>query len=1033
MDRRPEVIKVRGIRTPVIVLLSIFMLTQYIAQPIQAQQANETLRFADGLFQQRRYDLAAEEYQKFLRENKQEKSPEAVTATYALATSQLFLGKYAEARKAFEDYLRIAPAEHPNLATAQFRVGETAYLMGDVQKAEPALATYLEKAPPSHSQRDSALVYAGDVALKLEKIDQAIGLYEKSLEQFPKGRLATRAQFGLGRSLSQKGRFADALKQFQALQSAGGQEWSERAWYQIALQQIALKQFDDAAKSLAELEKASPRGATLADARWKLASSLLNEKESQKAAVELRILAAIDPPTAVSIEAASKLADLLIEEKKGRETLELLVPLLKRLEGQAAAVPLVFQSAEAQILINDKASARKRLMMLADQFPSDAWADDARLRAADLAAEVRDWPAARDQIDKLLKDMPNSPLVPDAKLLKARVEAADGKHQAAVAILEPLVKEKLRPELESSATYQLAMAYQSSGEGEKARALLATMSAGKMPKGSAEARLLLGQSAFEAKKYDEAAAALEAYLKEKPTQLADHAMAWLAIARWETGKKDEAAAALKQLEADFPKSETLVPTALRLGESALEAKDFSRSADWLQTVTRLTDAGPVRARAYTSLGYVYSGMNRPADSAKAFATAAEMSKLDTATAQEAAIAASKVLESSGKWEEALGQIEKLLAAGDKLPMPTAKETLLRKARLQGRSGKVPESAETYAKYVDTYLKNGPEGADQILSEWAYLLLDAGKIAEADKVFERLLKDVPNSKLAAESRLNLAESAYAAKDYDKVKSYLLELTEPKSKETVDGPVRESAIYRLARTELDQKKWESSRELWARLRTDYPNSPLAPESSFWLSEIAIRTDRPEEAIRILDDLLKSMPNADRPVWATTAQLRRVQALTSLKKWDDITKLVENLLKDAEFSKNLEFSGEVLYARGRAYQGLARFDDSRKSFQAVIDAKPPGELAAKAQFMRGETYFHEKNYREALREFLKVDILHDSSVWQAAALLEGGKVYEQLNQPADAADLYNRLVERFPNEPAAIEAKTRLVALKVPANVR
>ena len=51
----------------------------------------------------------------------------------------------------------------------------------------------------------------------------------------------------------------------------------------------------------------------------------------------------------------------------------------------------------------------------------------------------------------------------------------------------------------------------------------------------------------------------------------------------------------------------------------------------------------------------------------------------------------------------------------------------------------------------------------------------------------------------------------------------------------------------------------------------------------------------------------------------------------------------------------------------------------------APPIGDLAARAQLMRGETYFHQKNYPEAKREFLKVHVLYQAPVWQAAALLE------------------------------------------------
>ncbi len=113
--------------------------------------------------------------------------------------------------------------------------------------------------------------------------------------------------------------------------------------------------------------------------------------------------------------------------------------------------------------------------------------------------------------------------------------------------------------------------------------------------------------------------------------------------------------------------------------------------------------------------------------------------------------------------------------------------------------------------------------------------------------------------------------------------------------------------------------------------------------------------------------------------------------------------------------------------------RFEEARAAYQAVIDARKGGDLAARAQLMRGETFFHEKNYREALREFLKVDILYDAPTWQAAALLEAGKVYERLDQWADAAEIYERLCSKFPDDPSAAEAKPLLdVARKhVPAS--
>ncbi|MFM1801194.1 MAG: hypothetical protein RJA81_546, partial [Planctomycetota bacterium] len=278
----------------------------------------------------------------------------------------------------------------------------------------------------------------------------------------------------------------------------------------------------------------------------------------------------------------------------------------------------------------------------------------------------------------------------------------------------------------------------------------------------------------------------------------------------------------------------------------------------------------------------------------------------------------------------------------------------------------------------------------------------------------------------EARLNLAESAYSEKQFERIGELLTPLTKDPKPEGLSEAIREAALYRLARSELEQKRWEQSRVVWNQIIKEYPDSSLSLEASFWLGEIAMRTDRPEEASKILAELLTKLKDKEKPPWISTAQIRRVQSLVTLKQWDELQTLADQLLQQDEISKSPEMAGEIHYALGRSYQATAQFDKSRKSYQSVIDLSPSGDLAVRSQFMRGETFFHEKNYREALREFLRVDILYVAPAWQSAALLEGGKVYEQLNQPADAADLYRRLLERFPNEPAAAEAKGRLAAI-------
>jgi TolA-binding protein len=115
---------------------------------------------------------------------------------------------------------------------------------------------------------------------------------------------------------------------------------------------------------------------------------------------------------------------------------------------------------------------------------------------------------------------------------------------------------------------------------------------------------------------------------------------------------------------------------------------------------------------------------------------------------------------------------------------------------------------------------------------------------------------------------------------------------------------------------------------------------------------------------------------------------------------------------------------YHAGRAMQNLGRFDEARDQYRRAIAGRSD-ENAAKSQFMIGETYFHQKRFQEALREFLKVEILYAFPQWQSGALLEAAKCHESLQEWPRAAETYNRILEKYPKSSHAAEASERRAA--------
>jgi TolA-binding protein len=116
-------------------------------------------------------------------------------------------------------------------------------------------------------------------------------------------------------------------------------------------------------------------------------------------------------------------------------------------------------------------------------------------------------------------------------------------------------------------------------------------------------------------------------------------------------------------------------------------------------------------------------------------------------------------------------------------------------------------------------------------------------------------------------------------------------------------------------------------------------------------------------------------------------------------------------------------------------AEFDAARQAYNKAIHS-PAGaktETAAKAQLMIGETFFHQKNYEAALREYLRVEILYDYPNRQAAALLQAGRCRERLGEASEATKLYRKILKSYPNTSFAKDAAKELARLEAAASRR
>ena len=218
-----------------------------------------------------------------------------------------------------------------------------------------------------------------------------------------------------------------------------------------------------------------------------------------------------------------------------------------------------------------------------------------------------------------------------------------------------------------------------------------------------------------------------------------------------------------------------------------------------------------------------------------------------------------------------------------------------------------------------------------------------------------------------------------------------------------------------------KWDRVAAVMNQLVQESPDSPLRLPAEYWIAEAAYRQGHFDEAGKRFGALSGRIAGR-KDDWLAMIPLAPAQTLAQKKQWADAQAIAGRIATDyPDFREQYE----VDYLLGRASAAQADFTGARRFYLKVVRSSTGGktETAAMAQWMIGETYFHQENYPAALREYLRVEILYSYPRWQAAALLQAGKCQEALGHPKDAADLYARLIKLYSNTEFTEEATRRL----------
>ncbi len=1030
--------------------------------PAAANEADDQYRVAAGQYARGRWELAWQEFDAFLASFADH--PQAAEARFYRAEAAMQLSRYQSSRDDYRSYLDLH-AEGQHAQQARFRVAEASYLLGDRDQATRDLQQFLDK-HPADPLAAYALPYLAEMELAAGKTEQAADRYQQALDRFPTGPLADDCRLGLARALEIQQQWEEASLYLRALAAKQGSPLSAKAQFHLGLGEYRQGRIDVARTEFEQLAVRHPQG--IWHARAKLALARCDYRQSRWPAAERRLRPLLDQPE-VALEAALWLG----LTQKAQSQWQAAQTTLTQAASDAANGPqsqgllraaVVFHAADAARMAGNLDTAKQWYGRVLQEWPTSRLAEDALLGQLLTALAAEDHSRVDRWGQEISLRLPSGRQREHADRAWARSLLSRRKYSEAVVVLLPLVNQVVPATAPAALVgggasetllgvysapldarggwpdnllashveevsgqpgrqrtedlYLLALAYQGLQRYHEALVVTDQILPAAADALLADTHLTRAAILLALDRDQQSIPHLEHYRLNHP--LGDrrrHCLEELAVVYARLGALPRARSTYDELRDESP-AQYLAPAACRVAQTLQSRGEHEWSGELFEELLSLKPTDEVGATALLGLARSYTARRQHAKAAETWRHLLNQYPTHTA-AGEAALTRARFLADQQAWAEAAALYAQVIDGA----LPSSPEQLAvamwGAGQAADRQGNREEALRLYGQ-LDRQFAN-LSFRDALLYQWAWTHRDLQQSAQAEGLLKRLVEEHSESTYWHDAAFRLAEAHFDRGELEASGELIARVLHAQPPEDI-AP---HALFLSGRLAIAAKDWAASEKVMQRVVREHPHSSLAKIAVYWEAESAYQQNHFEHAQQRFAQLPESLATTHRDLAAMSA-LRQSQCLAAMQEWRTAKEKAEAALeKFPDFAQRYELD----YVRGRCLAAKALFIEAREAYRSVTSSQTGGktETAAMAQWMIGETYFHQQDYQAAIREYLRVEILYAYPLWQSAALLQAGKCHERLGQYGQAAELFARLVQDFPDSPHAADAAKRLPLAK------
>ncbi|MCM8800322.1 MAG: tetratricopeptide repeat protein [Candidatus Omnitrophica bacterium] len=305
----------------------------------------------------------------------------------------------------------------------------------------------------------------------------------------------------------------------------------------------------------------------------------------------------------------------------------------------------------------------------------------------------------------------------------------------------------------------------------------------------------------------------------------------------------------------------------------------------------------------------------------------------------------------------------------------------------------PKTAEVLSSFKDKF-KDSPLRAEALYL-YGSSLYNIEKFSEAIEIFKEITRDfTQNKELVQKAEYEIADCYYRLGNQEEAVSRfnLLRVKYPESSFTSE------VLWWLGAYYYQKGNLSLAKRYFENLIQNFPQSNLISDAYYALGSIYEEENNFEIAI---SNFQKTREIAE-PDLAGQATIAIADILLKKSSYPEAIKIYLEIIKEYP-----GLAGLVYPKLAEAYRLSGNLKEAVNFYRKALGSSPSKQLGA-LQFKIAECLEEEKNFQEAIEEYLKVSYLYpEDEVLVARALIRVAQIYEDKGELKEALNIYDKVI--------------------------